>query len=88
VCSLAQYSNQLDALDVGDTCQVVMFRVVPGNSLHIKQRTPGLKPTDGYDSHSSSNQQEWYLFDEAQCLPVYVLTVKAVEDRRTAADDV
>jgi hypothetical protein len=75
-------------LDVGEKCKVIMFHVLPGNSLHIKKQTSGLKPTAGYDSHSSSNHQEWYLFDESQCVPAYVLTVKAVEDRRTAADDV
>ena len=88
-----------------------MLRVLPGRSRHIKQRTPGLTPADspGFDSHSSSNFQEWsalallvlptrnfiacvcfcrYLFNEDQCCPAYVLTVKAFEDRRTAADDV
>ncbi len=82
-----QYSNQLEALNVDETCKVIMFHVLPGNSLHIKKQTSGLKPSEGYDSHSSSNHQEWYLFDESQCLPVYVLTVKAIESRRTAADD-
>jgi hypothetical protein len=74
---------------VGDQCSVIMFHVLPGNSRHIPKLTTGLKPSDspGYDSHSSSNHQEWYLFDESQCLPAYVITVKAVEDRRTAEDD-
>jgi hypothetical protein len=31
--------------------------------------------------------QRTYLFDEAQALPVYVLTVKAIEDRPTTGDD-
>jgi hypothetical protein len=92
---------------------VILFHVLPGNSLHVKKQTSGLKPTEGYDSHSSSNHQEWcvelfapcsstlcfllrflissfdrYLFDESQCLPAYVLTVKAIESKRTAGDDV
>jgi hypothetical protein len=77
--SAAADSNQLDILSPGESCSVIMFHVLPGNSLHIAKQTSGLKPTAGYDSHSSSNHQEWYLFDESQCLPAYVLTVKAVE---------
>jgi hypothetical protein len=85
--SSLQYCRDQDPLDVGERCKVIMFHVLPGKSRHIEKQTSGLKPSEGYDSHSSSNHQEWYLFDESQCLPVYVLTVKAVEDRRTAADD-
>ena len=57
-----KYSNSLDALSPGESVKVVMMRVLPGRSRHIKQRTPGLKPSDsvGFDSHSSSNFQEWY----------------------------
>lgn len=46
-----------------------------------------MKPTSGYHSHSSSAGSEWYLFNEDQCCPSYILTVKAIEDTRTAADD-
>lgn len=82
-----KYSNQLDPLEEGETCQVILFQVTPGRSLHIKKSTPGLKPTPGYDSHSSSNHQEWYLFDEAQCCPQYILKIKAIVNRRTDGDD-
>src|SRR5690348_520812 len=84
--STLKYSNQLEALEPKDSVKIIMFRVLPGKSRHIEKRTPGLKPSDspGYDSHSSSNHQEWYLFDEAQCCPAYVLTVRAFEDRRSA----
>jgi hypothetical protein len=63
----AQYSNQLEALNAGEDCKVIMFHVLPGNSLHIKKQTSGLKPTEGYDSHSSSNHQEWCVFARMLC---------------------
>jgi hypothetical protein len=54
-----QYSNQQEALDVSDQVKIVMLRVLPGRSLHIAKQTAGLMPTNSYDSHSSSNFQEW-----------------------------
>ena len=55
-----RYGNSLDALSPGESMKIVMLRVLPGRSRHIKQRTPGLTPADspGFDSHSSSNFQE------------------------------
>jgi hypothetical protein len=44
-------------LDIGDTVQVIMFAVVPGKSAHIELRKPGIMPTAGFDSHSSSSHQ-------------------------------
>jgi chaperonin cofactor prefoldin len=84
-----KYSNQLAPLRIGDVVKVIMFRLLPGRSRHIPKRTANLKPTDspGYHSHSSSNHQEWYLFDESQCCPAYILTVRAIENRRTTSDD-
>jgi hypothetical protein len=41
----------------------------------------------GFDSHSSTNNQEWFLFNAAQLCPAAVFTVKAIEDRRTGEDD-
>jgi hypothetical protein len=75
-------------IEAGEKVKVVMCYVLPGKSLRIEKMTKGLKPTAGYDSHSSSNFQEWYLFDESQCVPAYVLTIQAAEDRRTAGDDI
>lgn len=82
-----KYSNRVCAVEPADEVKTIMFRTMPGKSLHIKKLAGGIDPTEGYDSHSSPTFLEWYLFDEAQCCPQYVLTVKAVEDTRTAADD-
>ncbi len=60
---------------------------ISGHSLHVTHKTVGMLPTAGYDSHSSANYLEWFLFDESMCVPTHILTVKAFEDRRTAADD-
>jgi hypothetical protein len=53
----------------------------------VKKVTVGMKPVDGYDSHSSPNFQEWYLFSEAQVCPEYILEVEAIENKRWKADD-
>lgn len=48
-----KYSNDMEPLQPGEQCKVVMFRVLPGKSRKIEKRTPGLKPSDsaGFDSH-------------------------------------
>jgi hypothetical protein len=60
---------------------------VPGKACHIKSLSKGVLPTAGYDSHSSANFLEWFLFSEDQCVPSHILTVKAFEDRRTDGND-
>jgi len=79
--------NRLEPLVPGQTTRVIMVKLLPGRSLHVQKITPNLKPTAGYDSHSSPQRLEWYLFNEDQVLPAYIITVKAIEDNRTAADD-
>jgi len=61
--------------------------VMPGKTLHVAQKTPGMNPTPGYHSHESPAQLEWYLFHEDQCVPVCIFEVKAIVDIQTAADD-
>jgi hypothetical protein len=40
-----KYSNDLEALDVGDKCSVLMFDVLPGKSKQFMERQLGCKPT-------------------------------------------
>jgi hypothetical protein len=75
------------AIDEGSEVAIVMLRTMPGKCKHIPHITGGIDPTPGFDSHSSPNQLEWYLFDEAQACPAYVATVKAVADTKYASDD-
>jgi hypothetical protein len=82
-----KYSNDLAPLLPGDSVKVLMFRVCNGKGLHIAKTAPGMMPTAGYDSHSSANFLEWYLFRESLCVPTHVLTVRVFEDRRTDSDD-
>jgi hypothetical protein len=72
-----KYSSQLEALNAGETCKVVMFHVLPGHSLHIEKQTAGLKPAEGYDSHSSSNFQEWCVV-LCWCLGCHLLVLIVV----------
>ncbi|KAJ9466032.1 Protein HOS4 [Diplonema papillatum] len=82
-----KYSFGGNPLDVGDRAKIIMFKTLPGESKHIPEVKTGMEPTDGFDSHSSPNYLEWYLFDESQLCPEYVLEVQAAEDTRTLADD-
>lgn len=41
----------------------------------------------GYHSHASANQMEWFLFNEGQACPIYVVTLRAIQDTRTHMDD-
>ena len=36
---------------------------------------------------SNSNYLEWFVFSDVKLLPVYVLTIKSIENTRTDADD-
>jgi hypothetical protein len=82
-----KYSNRVCAVEPNDIVKTIMFRTLPGKTKHIEKLAGAIDPTPGYDSHSSPTFLEWYLFDEAQVCPAYVLRIKAVEDTRTAADD-
>ena len=82
-----KYSNRGQPLEPGDRVKIIRFKALPGRSKHIKQICEGIDPTPGYHSHSSPNRLEWYLFDEDQLLPDYVLEVEAIENHRYHADD-
>eukprot|EP00811_Abedinium_folium_P011559 NODE_20706_length_785_cov_6.100304.p1 GENE.NODE_20706_length_785_cov_6.100304~~NODE_20706_length_785_cov_6.100304.p1 ORF type:complete len:214 (-),score=57.72 NODE_20706_length_785_cov_6.100304:65-706(-) len=82
-----KYANRLVALEPGERCMIVQFKCVPGKSRHIEKLCGPIDPTPGYDSHSSPQYLEWFLFSPDQCCPTHVLTIQAREDTRTAADD-
>eukprot|EP01059_Diplonema_ambulator_P000997 TRINITY_DN1076_c1_g2_i1.p1 TRINITY_DN1076_c1_g2~~TRINITY_DN1076_c1_g2_i1.p1 ORF type:complete len:538 (+),score=99.17 TRINITY_DN1076_c1_g2_i1:24-1616(+) len=82
-----KYANRLCPLKPEDTAKTILFRTLPGKSKHVQKIQAGMEPTAGYDSHSSPDFLEWYLFDEDQLCPEYVLQVRAEEDTRTKADD-
>ena len=82
-----KYSNRLIPLEPGEKCRTVLFKCVPGRSRHMEKLCGPIDPTPGYNSHSSPQYMEWYLFRPEQCCPTHVLTVVAREDTRTAADD-
>jgi len=82
-----KYANRMAPLRAGERCRIVLFRCVPGLSLHIEKLCGAIDPTPGYDSHSSPQFLEWFLFNPDQCCPSHILTIEAIEDTRTAADD-
>eukprot|EP00727_Mastigamoeba_balamuthi_P013060 m51a1_g8377 hypothetical protein (1078) ;mRNA; r:163286-166519 len=75
------------ALQEGEAVRLVMFRCLPGRSLHVAELLGPVEPTPGYDSHSSPEWAEWFLFDESQLCPAYVVEVQAVCNSRTVAND-
>jgi hypothetical protein len=82
-----KYANNLNPLDEGQCAKTIMFKCLPGSVAHIAKLSMGIDPTPGFHSHSSPNNLEWYLFDERQLCPDYVIEMKAQIDTRTAADD-
>ena len=74
-------------MSTGQIAKIIMFRTLPGKSHHITKLVGGIDPTPGFQSHSSPHHLEWYVFNEDQLCPSYVITLKAVEDVRTVADD-
>eukprot|EP00669_Euglena_mutabilis_P004881 TRINITY_DN16250_c0_g1_i1.p2 TRINITY_DN16250_c0_g1~~TRINITY_DN16250_c0_g1_i1.p2 ORF type:complete len:126 (-),score=63.47 TRINITY_DN16250_c0_g1_i1:220-597(-) len=82
-----KYANRQVPLEPKEQCKILQFRTLPGRSKHIPKMCGPIDPTDGFDSHSSPSFLEWFLFNEDQLLPEYILTVEAKEDTRTAADD-
>ena len=82
-----KYANDQAPLQPGEEVALLMFRLVVGRVYHLPHVTPGVMPTAGYDSHSSANHLEYYLFAEPMCVPTHILAVRAFEDTRTDADD-
>jgi len=82
-----KYSNGQIPMQPDTELTVLMFVVLPGRSKHIPKMTMGMLPSAGYDSHSSANHLEWFLFDESLACPVYEVRIRALDDLRTAADD-
>ena len=70
-----KYANNIVALKPQDTVKTICFRTLPGKSKHIKELCGAIDPTDGFDSHSSPEFLEWFLFDESQLCPEYVFEV-------------
>eukprot|EP00727_Mastigamoeba_balamuthi_P010396 m51a1_g598 hypothetical protein (783) ;mRNA; r:64378-70336 len=71
----------------GDSVRIVMFKALPGRSMHMHSLAGSVLPTPGYDSHSSPEWLEWYLFDETQLCPQYVVELRAITNERTGAND-
>ena len=67
--------------------KVIMFKCLPGKTYRVEKLTMGLEPQPGHESHSSPAFLEWYLVDERQLCPEYVLEIQAAIDVRTSADD-
>ena len=82
-----QYSNNVKGLSPGDVVDILMLTTVLGRPRHLSEALGPIDPTALYNSHISPNGLEWYLFSECQSHPHRLLTVKAVDDERTAAND-
>eukprot|EP00727_Mastigamoeba_balamuthi_P008526 m51a1_g4296 hypothetical protein (824) ;mRNA; r:419047-422247 len=75
------------ALSEGDKVRIVMFKVLPGRTMHMESFVGAVGPTAGYDSHSSPQWSEWFFFDETQLCPTHVVEVKAITNARTEANE-
>ncbi len=59
----------------GQSMFVVM--VTRGRVAKLKGRLDGGKLQSGFDSHEDPSGQEWVLFDGAQCVPIFLLTISS-----------
>eukprot|EP00727_Mastigamoeba_balamuthi_P008976 m51a1_g4700 hypothetical protein (936) ;mRNA; r:228863-231915 len=75
------------ALNEGDRVKIVMFKALPGRTLHMEAFMGSVEPTAGYDSHSSPQWSEWFFFDETQLCPTHVVEVMAITNARTEANE-
>eukprot|EP00727_Mastigamoeba_balamuthi_P010683 m51a1_g6237 hypothetical protein (800) ;mRNA; r:1841-4963 len=71
----------------GDKVRIIMFKALPGRTLHMESFVGAVGPTAGYDSHSSPQWSEWFFFDETQLCPTHVVEVKAITNARTEANE-
>eukprot|EP01106_Pelomyxa_sp_JSP_P013402 TRINITY_DN3985_c0_g2_i1.p1 TRINITY_DN3985_c0_g2~~TRINITY_DN3985_c0_g2_i1.p1 ORF type:complete len:130 (-),score=12.52 TRINITY_DN3985_c0_g2_i1:25-414(-) len=63
-----------------DVIRVVVVKVVPGRSKRVETAGQHMRAsTDGFDSHVLSANVEWFLFDETQACPIFVLDVRVEE---------
>lgn len=65
-----------------------MLEVTVGKTERVPARQLGMGRLPNCDAHLSPNALEWFIFDEARCLPRYVIEVRAIHNWRTAANDV
>ena len=74
-----KYSNSMVPLSVGDEVRVLVFKVLPGKVYKCAGTETGCAPKEGFDSHMSPHDLEWYLPLEGQSCPAFVLTIKAIK---------
>jgi len=82
-----KYSNKMKPLKAGEEADALILKCCLGRSKHIEKKSPGINATKGYDSHASPNKLEYYLFEEAMCVPVLIVTVRCIVDNRHWPDD-
>eukprot|EP01060_Flectonema_neradi_P018254 TRINITY_DN2504_c9_g1_i1.p1 TRINITY_DN2504_c9_g1~~TRINITY_DN2504_c9_g1_i1.p1 ORF type:complete len:548 (+),score=93.62 TRINITY_DN2504_c9_g1_i1:46-1689(+) len=82
-----QYSNNVTRVSPSQEVDVLMLATTLGVPRQLSEALGPVDPTPLYNSHVSPNGLEWYLFSECQCFPYRILTIRAVADERTAAND-
>ncbi|KAI9350082.1 hypothetical protein BDR26DRAFT_891409 [Obelidium mucronatum] len=64
-------------IKAGEKGTVIMFNVLLGKTYRVQNLTLGASKMAGYDSHVSPKECEWIIFDNTQCVPVYVFEFEA-----------
>ncbi|KAI9330819.1 hypothetical protein BDR26DRAFT_690466 [Obelidium mucronatum] len=64
-------------IKAGEKGTVIMFNVLLGRTYRVQNLALVASKVDGYDSIVSPNECEWIIFDNSQCLPVYVFEFEA-----------
>jgi len=78
----------MNAVEIGDTVSVMVLDVCPGKTfLAPTFMGPVSEVTEGFDSHSSPRGYELWLPYHDQCLPLYLIKVRAVQKADPISDD-
>lgn len=75
------YSNY-DEPKSGDEGKVIMFKMFTGRRLKFTETKFAVQPTPGYHCHESPKHLEFFVFNPAQIVPMYVISWKAVANKR------
>lgn len=71
-----------DEVKEGEEGSTIVLKCVTGGRKHFRQMLSGVQPSPGYHTHESPNHLEFFIFDEKQTVPVYVVHWKAILNTR------
>jgi len=83
-----KYSNNMNPLELGDTVTVLVLDVCPWKQFVAPEYMGTVSEVEpGFDSHCSQRDHQFWLPKHDQCLPLYLIKVRAVQKAEPVRDD-